>query len=183
MTLTFLIKTLIDLYIMVLLLRIWMQYVSCDFYHPFSQYIVKITQFIIIPLRRRIPYLGPLDNNSLLLIIILAIIKFPLLMLIEIRVLILDPIYLLVGLLSLLKVAGKLVFLVIFIHLLLSLISQGRSQMNRLLYKLSEPLTQPIRRILPDMNGIDYSSIIIILILYALNYLSMDFFLGIWYDL
>lgn len=104
-------------------------------------------------------------------------------MLIEIRVLILDPIYLLVGLLSLLKVAGKLVFLVIFIHLLLSLISQGRSQMNRLLYKLSEPLTQPIRRILPDMNGIDYSSIIIILILYALNYLSMDFFLGIWYDL
>lgn len=34
LTLTFLAKTVIDLYVMVLLLRIWMQWVHSDFYKP-----------------------------------------------------------------------------------------------------------------------------------------------------
>lgn len=183
LTLTFLVKTLIDLYIMVLLLRIWMQWTRCDFYNPFSQFIVKITQPVIGPLRRVIPALGPLDSASLLLAFILAMIKFPLLMLIEMHVLILDPIYLLVGLLALLKAAGELVFWVVIIRSLLSWVSQGRSPMDVVLYQLSEPLMYPIRRILPAMGGIDFSAMVVILILYALNYLGMDLFPGIWYRL
>lgn len=183
LTLTFLVKTVIDLYIMVLLLRIWMQWARCDFYNPFSQFIVKITQPIIGPLRRIIPSVGPLDSASLLLAFILAMIKFPLLTLIELRVMIVDPIYLLVGLLALLKAAGQLVFWVIIIRSLLSWVSQGRSPMDLVLYQLSEPLMSPIRRFLPAMGGIDFSAMIVILILYALNYLGMDLFPGIWYRL
>lgn len=37
-TLTFLLSTVIELYTMVLLLRIWMQWAHCDFYNPFSQF-------------------------------------------------------------------------------------------------------------------------------------------------
>ncbi|OZI14591.1 hypothetical protein CE195_07720 [Sodalis-like symbiont of Philaenus spumarius] len=183
LTLTFLVKTLIDLYIMVLLLRIWMQWTRCDFYNPFSQFIVQITQPVIGPLRRVIPALGPLDTASLLLAFILAMIKFPLLTLIEMHVLILDPIYLLVGLLGLLKAASELVFWVVIIRSLLSWVSQERSPMDVVLYQLSEPLMYPIRRILPAMGGIDFSAMIVILILYVLNYLGMDFFPGIWYRL
>lgn len=54
-TLTFLLSTVIELYTMALLLRVWMQWSRCDFYNPFSQFIVKITQPIIGPLRRIIP--------------------------------------------------------------------------------------------------------------------------------
>ena len=54
-TLTFLLSTVIELYTMVLLLRIWMQWAHCDFYNPFSQFVVKVTQPIIGPLRRVIP--------------------------------------------------------------------------------------------------------------------------------
>ena len=43
-TLTFLLSTVIELYTMVLLLRIWMQWAHCDFYNPFSQFVVKVTQ-------------------------------------------------------------------------------------------------------------------------------------------
>lgn len=43
-TLTFLLSTVIELYTMVLLLRVWMQWARCDFYNPFSQFVVKITQ-------------------------------------------------------------------------------------------------------------------------------------------
>lgn len=32
---------------MVLLLRIWMQWARCDFYNPFSQFIVKITHRLL----------------------------------------------------------------------------------------------------------------------------------------
>lgn len=41
-TLTFLLSTVIELYTMALLLRVWMQWARCDFYNPFSQFIVKI---------------------------------------------------------------------------------------------------------------------------------------------
>lgn len=34
-TLTFLLSTVIELYTMVLLLRVWMQWARCDFYNPF----------------------------------------------------------------------------------------------------------------------------------------------------
>lgn len=61
-TLTFLLSTVIELYTMVLLLRIWMQWAHCDFYNPFSQFVVKVTQPIIGPLRRVIPAMGPIDR-------------------------------------------------------------------------------------------------------------------------
>lgn len=180
LTLTFLVKTLIDIYTMLLLLRIWMQWSRCDFYNPFSQFITKVTQPIIRPLHKIIPAAGSLDSASLLLAFILAMIKFPLLTLVEMRVWILDPIYLLVGLLALLKAAGELVFWVVIIRSLFSWISQGRSPMDVVLYHLSEPLMFPIRRILPTLGGIDFSAMILILILYALNYLGMELFPGIW---
>lgn len=109
LTLTFLAKTIIELYVMVLLLRIWMQWSRCDFYNPFSQFIVRITQPIIGPLRRVIPSLGPVDTASLLVAFILTTLKFPLLLLIQAGVISLDPVNLLVGLLSLLKAAGSLI--------------------------------------------------------------------------
>ncbi|AFP85221.1 YggT family protein [secondary endosymbiont of Ctenarytaina eucalypti] len=183
LTLTFLVKTLIDLYMMVLLLCIWMQLAHSDFYNPFTQFIVTITDPVIGPLRRIMPTLGTLDSASLLLGCMLAIIKFPLLIMIEMRCLILEPIYLLVGLLALLKTAGELVFWVLIIRSLLSWITQGHSPIDVVLYQLSEPLMYPIRRVLPAIGGIDFSAMVLILILYTLNYLGMDLFPGIWYRL
>ncbi|TKI03084.1 YggT family protein [Martelella alba] len=183
LTLTFLVTTLIDLYIMVLLLRIWMQWVRCDFYNPFSQFIVKITQPIIGPLRRFLPSLGPIDSASLLVAYILATLKLPLLVLIQNGALDIDPLNFLAGLLTLLKAAGQLVFWIIIIRSLMSWVSQGRSPMDYVLYQLTEPLMAPIRRIIPAMGGIDFSAMVVILILYMLNYLGMDLFQGLWFQL
>lgn len=181
LTLTFLVKTLIELYVMVLLIRIWMQWSRCDFYNPFAQFIVKITQPIVGPLRRVIPSIGPIDTSSLLLAFILTTLKYPILLLIQVGALSLDPMNLLVGLLSLLKSAGTLVFWVIIIRSLMSWISQGRSPIEYVLMQLTEPMMAPIRRVIPAMGGIDFSAMVVILILYALNYLGMDLFPGLWY--
>ncbi|MFP1723240.1 YggT family protein [Lonsdalea quercina] len=181
LTLTFLVKTLIDLYVMVLLLRIWMQWSRSDFYNPLSQFVVKLTQPIVGPLRRIIPSLGPIDSASLLLAFLLTTLKYPLLLLIQVGALSLSPMNLLVGLLSLLKSAGYLVFWMVIIRSLMSWISQGRSPVDYLLYQLTEPLMAPIRRILPAMGGLDFSAMVVILILYLLNYLGMDLFPGLWF--
>lgn len=183
LTLTFLVKTLIELYVMVLLLRIWMQWSRCDFYNPFAQFVVKVTQPVVGPLRRVLPSLGPIDTASLLLAFILCTVKYPLLLLIQSGALSLDPLNLLVGLLSLLKAAGSLVFWVIIIRSIMSWVSQGRSPIEFVLMQMTEPMMAPIRRFLPAMGGIDFSAMIVILILYMLNYLGMDLFPGLWYQL
>lgn len=181
LTLTFLVKTVVDLYVMVLLLRIWMQWTRADFYNPFAQFVVKITQPVVGPLRRIIPSLGPIDSASLLLAFLLMTIKYPLLLLIQGGAMSLSPYNLLFGLISLVKSAGYLIFWVMIIRALMSWISQGRSPIDQLMYQLTEPLMSPIRRILPAMGGIDFSAMVVILILYLINYLGMDLFGEIWF--
>ncbi|ADZ43687.1 TPA: YggT family protein [Yersinia enterocolitica] len=183
LTLTFLAKTVIDLYVMVLLLRIWMQWVHSDFYNPFSQFVVKITQPIVGSLRRVIPSLGPIDSASLLLAFLLMTIKYPLLVLIQSGSMSLSLYNLLFGIISLVKAAGYLIFWVMIIRALMSWVSQGRSPMDYLLYQLTEPLMAPIRRILPAMGGIDFSAMVVILILYLINYLGMDLLGELWFVL
>ncbi|AFP85476.1 putative integral membrane protein [secondary endosymbiont of Heteropsylla cubana] len=183
LTLTFVFKTIIDLYIMLLLLRCWIHFIGCSIYNVFSQFIIKSTEKVITPLHRIIPPIRLLDIASLFVAFTLATIKFPLLTFIEARVVILDSIYLLIGFLALLKAAGKLIFFMVTICSLLSWISQGRTQIDVILYELSEPIMSPIRRISPDIGGIDFSAMIISIILYFLNYLGMDLFPCIWYRL
>ncbi|WP_348265826.1 YggT family protein, partial [Salmonella enterica] len=67
--------TVIVVYTMVLLLPVWMQWARSDFYNPFSQLVLKITQPIIGPLRRIIPPMRPIDSASLLVASILSVIK------------------------------------------------------------------------------------------------------------
>lgn len=180
-TLTFLVKTLIELYVLVLMLRIWMQWSRCDFYNPMAQFVVKLTQPIIRPLRRVIPAIGPIDSASLLLAFVLTSLKYPLLLLIQSGSFSIEPFNLFIGLLSLLKAAGYLVFWVILIRSLMSWISQGQSPIDYVLFQLTEPLMAPIRRLLPAMGGIDFSAMIVVLILYVLNYLGMDLFPELWF--
>ena len=74
-TLYYLIDTLFNLYLMVVIMRIWLQWVRADFYNPLSQFVVKATQPIVGPLRRIIPAMGPIDSASLLVAFILCVIK------------------------------------------------------------------------------------------------------------
>ncbi|QCR35074.1 YggT family protein [Nissabacter sp. SGAir0207] len=180
LTLTFLVKTLIDLYVMVLLLRIWMQWARTDFYNPFSQFVVRITQPVVGPLRRVVPSLGPVDSASLLLAFLLMTIKYPLLLLIQGGGLSLSPYNLLFGLISVIKSAGYLVFWMIIIRSIMSWVSRGNGPMDYVLMQLTEPLMAPVRRVIPAMGGIDFSAMVVVLVLYLLNYLGMDLFGQLW---
>ncbi|MBS9433669.1 YggT family protein [Photorhabdus hainanensis] len=170
----FILSTVLDLYIAVLLLRVWMQWTRCDFYNPFAQFIVKITQPIVRPLRRVIPAIGSLDTASIVVAYVLVLFKFIMQLWFNTGSVAFHALFLPVGLIELLTAAGKLVFWLVLARALLSWISQGRNPIDYVLMQLTEPLMAPIRRIIPTMGGLDFSAMIVILILYALNYLRAD---------
>jgi YggT family protein len=44
------------------------------------------------------------------------------------------------------------------------------------LWRITEPLLRPIRRVLPDLGGIDISPVILILLLYFIDNLIFEYF-------
>lgn len=174
LTATFLVKTLIDIYVMILLMRVWMQWARCDFYNPFSQFIVKASQPIIQPLRRVIPSIGPIDTASVLVAYLLLTIKMPILVVVNGLPLQFTPFFFILGLAGLLKAAGMLLFYVLLIRAIMSWISRGQGLMDYVLYQLTEPLMAPLRRVIPAFGGLDFSVMIIILVLYLLNFAGLD---------
>ena len=71
--LTYLISTLFDLYIVAVLLRLILQWVRADFYNPLSQFLVKLTNPLLVPLRRLIPSIGRLDTAAVVLALLLEV--------------------------------------------------------------------------------------------------------------
>ncbi|WP_032115523.1 YggT family protein [Candidatus Arsenophonus nilaparvatae] len=177
--LTFIVPTIIQLYIIILLLRVWMQWVRADFYNPFSQFVVKTTQPIVGPLRRFIPAIGAIDTATLLVAYILTIANILFVMWATNTLALISITLLPISFIQLLTYAGKLVFWLILIRAILSWISQGRNPIDYMLMQLTEPLMSPIRRIIPAMGGLDFSAMIVMLILIALNYLRLDILLFI----
>ncbi len=183
-SMSFLISTVLNLYIMVVLLRIWLQAARADFYNPFSQFVVKATQPVVAPLRRMIPSVGNIDLATVLFAYVLCVLKFVLMMLIASRgALIFDVSFLYWALLSLIKQAGGLMFWVLILRAILSWISQGRSPIEYVFYQLTEPMLGPIRRVIPVMGGLDLSVLALFILLQFANYLIGDLVGPIWYQL
>ncbi|TXY29045.1 YggT family protein [Vibrio mimicus] len=181
---SFLINTLFDLYIMVVILRIWLQAARADFYNPFSQFIVKATQPVVGPLRRVIPSLGSMDLSTVLFAYVLCVLKYVALVLIASGgAVTFSADFLFLGLLSLIKAAGGLLFWVLLIRAILSWVSQGRSPIEYVFHQLTEPMLAPIRRIIPVMGGFDLSVLVLFIVLQFANFLMGDFIGPIWYQL
>lgn len=181
---SFLISTLFDLYIMVVILRIWLQAARADFYNPFSQFVVKATQPVVGPLRRIIPSVGSLDLATVLFGYVLCILKYVALILIASGgSVVFSADFLLLGLLSLIKAAGGLLFWVLLLRAILSWVSQGRSPVEYVFHQLTEPMLAPIRRVIPVMGGFDLSVLVLFIVLQFANFLMGDFIGPIWYQL
>jgi YggT family protein len=160
----FLIDTLFNLVLMVVLLRLWLQWSRADFYNPLSQSIVRLTNPLIIPLRRLIPSIGPVDTAGVVLALLIVVLK-----LVLIQLLVLGTID--VGLTlratfsTLLRESLNLVFWVLIIRAILSWFSQGNNPVEGVLGQLTEPMLRPIRRIVPQVGGLDLSILVLVIAL------------------
>lgn len=161
--LIFLIQVLFGAYVFVIMLRFLLQLVRADFYNPISQFTVKATTPVLKPLRRIIPGLGGIDIASIVLMLILLMLQQSLIMLVS--GLGLNP------LLALAQAVPELVGLFInfflfavLIQVILSWVSPGNyNPAIALLNKLTNPILQPARRIIPSMGGLDLSPMVVMI--------------------
>lgn len=172
----FLISTLFELYLMVVLLRFWLQLARADFYNPFSQFVVKATHPIVAPLRRILPSIGRIDTATLVLALVVAGLKI-----VALNLLVgnsnINPFGVLIGSFYLvLKEALSLVMWVLIIRAIMSWVSQGYNPMDMVLGQLTEPLLAPIRRRLPNLGGLDLSVMVVILVIIFVQKLLGDVF-------
>lgn len=174
----FLIDTAFSLYLMVVILRLWLQLVRADFYNPFSQFVVKATNPLVLPLRRLIPSLGSLDTATLLLAYAIMLAKLVTLQLLQSGQVLLVP-SLLFSLIFLVKEILTLLFWILVIRALLSWFSQGRSPVEYVMHQLTEPLLRPVRRILPPLGGLDLSVLVVLIGLQFVNILFSSWFPGL----
>src|SRR3954471_18728949 len=73
--LLFIVQTLLSLAVFVFLLRLLLQWSRADFRNQIAQAVVRITNPVILPLRRVLPPVGKLDTASAVAVIALAIIE------------------------------------------------------------------------------------------------------------
>lgn len=162
---TFLIETLFGLYILIVMLRFLLQWVRADFYNPVSQFIVKATQPVLIPLRRFIPGFGGADLAAVVLMFAL---KFVELWLIT-GLLGIAPNVPGLAILSIAELLGLLINVFIFailIQVIVSWVNPGMyNPVMGLLHSLNEPLLAPARRLIPPISGLDLSPIAVIICL------------------
>ena len=163
----FIVKTLTQLYLMVLLLRFWLPWFNVDFRNPMAQAILRLTSPLIVLLRRFVPALGRLDTATVLVAMVLEYLLI--LFLLSIRGL--DMGFIPIAATAFFELAIlslNLLFFIILIRIILSWVAPNNySPVTAMLNALAEPVLRPFRRIIPPIGGLDISPIFAIIILRA----------------
>jgi YggT family protein len=156
--LIFIIESLLTLAMFVVLLRLLLQLARADFRNPISQAIVKLTNPLILPLRRVLPPIGKIDTACVVGVVLVALLEVGVVF--ALRGLGLPPagLWLQATALEIARTALWTYFYAILIYALLSFIAPGGySPAQSLLSSLCEPVLQPIRRVIPPIGGLDLS--------------------------
>jgi YggT family protein len=160
-----LVATILDLYLYVFLLRIVLHAVRADYYNPLSQVILKLTQPLLRPLQAMLPAWRRFDLAAG--VIMLALTALDITLMAALWGQGIGPGD--VALYTLVKVVVLVLNLYIFalvIQAVLSWVGPGFSNpAGNLLWVINEPLLKPVRRVIPPTSGLDFSPLIVILVL------------------
>lgn len=163
------IHTVFGLFIVTVLLRFLLQIVRADFYNPFAQFIVKLSNPLLLPLRRIIPGVGGIDWASVVLLLILQTVKLLLLGILSGYGV--QPVALaLRAVVELVELTLWVYIIAVFVRVLASWFASpyGGNPLMDVLISLTEPLMRPARRLIPAVSGIDLSPIAVLLFLQIL---------------
>lgn len=156
----FLIQTVFDLYIFIVMLRVVLQWVNADLRNPLFFVIAKLTTPPLIPFRRIIPTLHGIDLAAIVLLLLLEVIKIALLVWLQV-----GGIPGIVGLLvlSFAELLNQLINIFFYAIIALAVLSwlnpMVHSPIIDVLFRLTEPIMRPVRRVIPTISGLDISPI------------------------
>jgi len=164
--LTYVVYYLLHLVTVLLIGRFLLQACRADFYNPISQGIVKVTDPVLKPLRMVIPGYRNLDFASFSAAVAAQVILTFTLAAISARYP--GPLLAVLanGCITVVLFIVKGLWWSILIVIVASFIAPGSYHPAlTLLQQLTEPLLAPARRLLPPMGGLDFSPIIVFLVI------------------
>lgn len=177
----FILGILFNLYATVVAVRFVMQVVRADYYNPMAQAVVKLTDPLLVPLRRIVPSIKRYDTASLVLcfgVLLLKLIVFKYLSLGVVSAIGVDalfgqlPVAKLV-ILALLDVVHQFFNVFIFALIIQAILSwipnASGNPVQGLVASISEPVLRPLRKLIPPIGGLDLTVFFTILGLIAIR--------------
>jgi YggT family protein len=132
-----------------------------------GSYVLPLSNWIVIPLRRVIPSIGRFDVASFVAAYLLILAKVAVLLWIS-GVFLPDLSWLMIAFIDLVDLILSGLVGLVFASVILSWVSAG-SQIQYLVSLLVDPLITPIRKALPNFGALDLSPLVLLLILQVLQ--------------
>jgi len=171
---SFLIETCFSILLSIYLLRMILQWVRANFRNPITQVITRITNPLVLPLRKILPPLGKLDTASLFACFFVSLVMTLCLAILagmSMNDIFTQPQRLaIICTRRLLLAFLQLYWVLIFFSIILNWVqAQQHSPLSAFLHELTEPVLRPARKIIKPIGGLDLSPIPVLLILTALQ--------------
>ncbi|AXT48672.1 MULTISPECIES: YggT family protein [Chromobacterium] len=166
-TLRFLIHTLSGLFVLVLLLRFYLQVARAPFKHPLCQFVMAATNFAVLPMRKLVPAMRGYDSATMLLAWLISLLANVLVTLLSSvpEVFTFPQVWVALSLLSLLEVFKQSLTLLmgsVIVQAVLSWVSPYNPLMP-VLDALTRPFLRPFRK--ANIGGVDLSPLVLFLII------------------
>lgn len=154
----YIVETLLSLALFVVLARLLLQWTRADFRNPFCQAIVRLTNPLILPLRRILPPIGKVDTASVVAVLLIAFIEVGVVFGLRGFAPPSADVWLRDVAVEIARTLLWTYFYAIFLYALLSMIAPGGySPLQSVLTQLCEPVLRPFRRLIPAVAGLDLS--------------------------
>ena len=162
----FLVEAVFGLYIIALLLRFLLARVRADFYNPFSQFIVRLTDPPLKPLRRLIPGVLGIDWALITLLLVVQALEIGLIAWLFAGRIPAPPGLAALALAHLLKTLIYIYIFIIIVQVIISWLNPGTyNPVTVIMHQLSEPALTPVRRLIPPAGGFDWAPLVLMIIL------------------
>ena len=169
--LLFVLDALLTLVVIAFLLRLLLPLVRADLRNPVGQAVLRVTNPVVMPLRRLLGSAGRFDLASLVALLLVQLAGTAALHLVAGGSIAPLPL-LLRAARDLAQTVLQFYFVAVLIYALLSWIGpSGHGPAEHLLGRLCEPLLAPVRRIVPPLGGLDLSALFVLIGLQALQIL------------
>jgi YggT family protein len=164
----FVINSIAQLYLLVLLLRLLLPWMGINFNNPISQAILRLTSPLVIPVRRILPPIGKLDTATILIAYGIQYLTILVIVLILKWTPSIVPIAITAAV-NLVILTVRLFVFAIIIRIILSWLggSGSHNPAIALIGAITEPVLRPFRRIIPAIGGLDISPVFAIILLSA----------------
>lgn len=149
-----------------LVIRLILQLVRANYYNPISQGINRFSAPLLAPTARLIPDVGSLSLNTLVIaVLIQSVAAYGLALFFYSAAL--NPAMVLVwSLVSIVGMVLKVFFFALIIMIILSWVApQANHPGAELVFQVTEPVMAPVRRVMPELGGLDLSPIAVFLLI------------------